>query len=145
MQPMRHRPNQLICNINVAAFASVMLALLYLFMSPGVDEYRGSAIDLAKVSAPVPMRAAGREDAMVIGIRVDGRIFFRSDRVSIDELPDRIRESIRQGSEKKVYIKADFRAKYLWVSEVLDNVRTAGVEKIAFLVDQRQTPASNPQ
>jgi len=145
MQPMRHRPNQLICNINVAAFASVMLALLYLFMSPKLGEYRGPAVDLAKVSAPVPMRAADREDAMVIGIRVDGRIFFRSDRVSIDELPDRIRESIRQGSEKKVYIKADFRAKYLWVSEVLDNVRTAGVEKIAFLVDQRQTPASNPQ
>ncbi len=41
MQPKRHRQNPLICDINVAAFASVMLALLYLFMSPKFDGYCG--------------------------------------------------------------------------------------------------------
>jgi biopolymer transport protein TolR len=116
-----------------------MLALLYLFMPRYVGEYRGPAVDLATVSAPVPMRGAHREDAMVIGIQMDDRVFFGSDRVSIDQLPARIRESIKQGSEKKVYIKADHRARYRWVSEVPEGVRSAGVGKIGFLVEQRQT------
>jgi len=145
MQPMRHRPNQLICSINVAGFVGVMLALLYLLMPWRADEYRGPAVDLAKVSAPVPMRAADREDAMIVAITRDDHIFFRTDNVRIDELPGKIRESVSRGSERKVYIKADARAKYVWVSEVLDNVRSAGIEKIGFLVDQRRPAAPNPQ
>jgi biopolymer transport protein ExbD/biopolymer transport protein TolR len=145
MKPMRHRPNQLICNINVAAFASVMLALLYLFMPWRADEYRRPAVDFAKVSSPVPMRAADREDAMVVAITRDNRVFFGAEAVRPADLPAKIQEEISRGSEREVYIKADARARYGWVAEVLDNVRSAGIEKIGFLVDQRRPAAPNPQ
>jgi len=73
------------------------------------------------------------------------KVFFRTDLVRPDQLPAQIRESVSQGSEKKVYVRADARAKYGWVAEVLDNVCSAGVEKIGFLVEERRTPAPNLQ
>jgi biopolymer transport protein TolR len=58
--------------------------------------------------------------------------------ILLEDLPIRIHEGVNRGAEKKIYIKADARAKYGDVKEVLDGVRSAGVEKIAILVDQRK-------
>jgi len=146
MQPKR-RPNQLISGIDVTAFAGIMIALLFLFMTPSVDieARREVYVDLPLVWHPVSMPHANREDAMIIAITRDGKIFFGLEQVIPDDLPVVIRERINQGSEKKVYIKADERAKYGWVAEVLDNVRSAGIEKIGFLVyEKRREPTSNP-
>jgi biopolymer transport protein TolR len=141
---MRHRPNQLISGIDVTAFVSVMLVLVFTFMIGKVINtfHPGSSVDLAKVSSPVSMRGADREDATIVSIRRDGKLFFRSDPVMPDQLAARIRESVGRGSERKVYIRADAHAKYEWVAEVLDDVHAAGIEEVAFLVEQRQILAS---
>jgi biopolymer transport protein TolR len=91
------------------------------------------------------MRGADREDALMVGIMRDGKVFFRADQITIEELPARIREGVSQGAERKVYVKADARAKYASVAEVLDGVHDAGIENIGFIVDQRRPSASNPQ
>ncbi len=146
MHPKRHRPNELICSINVAGFVGVMLSVLYLFMPVNVDGHRGAPVDLPHISHPVSMAHANREDAIVIAITRDDKIFFRNDQVALDLLPTKIRESVDHGSEKKVYISADARAKYGWVADVLDSARSAGVEKIGFLVyERRSVSAPNPQ
>lgn len=148
VRPVRHRPNELICNINVTGFASVMLAVLYLFMYRQVDAHRahhGLEPDLPRVSDPVSMAHANWEDAMVVAITRDDKVFLRRDLVRSDQLPAKIRESIRLGSERKVYIPADGRARYSWIAEVLDSVRSAGVEQIVFLVEQGKTPVSTTQ
>jgi biopolymer transport protein TolR len=143
---MRHRPNQLICGIDVTAFVSVMLVLVFTFMIGKIFDtfHPGNSVDLAKVSSPVSMRGANREDATIVSIRRDGKLFFRSDLVMPDQLAAKIRESVDHGSERKVYIRADAHAKYEKVAEVLDGVHAAGIEKIGFLVEQRRphTPDS---
>ncbi|MGD0508783.1 MAG: biopolymer transporter ExbD [Terriglobales bacterium] len=149
MHLKRHRPNQLICNINIAGFASVMLALLYMFICRQADApgpQRWIPVDMPKAAHSISMRSADREDAMIVAITRDDRVFFRGERISPDQLPARIRESVNHGSENKVYIGADAHAKYEWVAEVLDGVRSAGVERIGFLVyERRPVSAPNPQ
>jgi biopolymer transport protein ExbD len=49
-----------------------------------------------------------------------------------------------RGVERKVYIVADMRAKWGAVKIVLDGVRSAGILRVAFLVDQRRSTASLP-
>ena len=129
--------------MHVAAVFFFMLLVFFLTMP--VNFHGGLRPDLARVGHPVAMAHANREDAMIVVIWRDDKVFFGHDHVKPDQLPAKIRESLGRGSEKKVYIKADARAKYGWVADVLDNVRSAGVEKIGFLVDQRQTPAPNPR
>jgi len=147
MRRTGRRSNVLICYINVTGFVSVMLVLVFMFAGPAmiVDHPHGASVDLARVSHTTPMRAADREDALLVAIMRDGKIFFRADRITIEELPARIREGVSQGAERKIYIKADARAKYASVVEVLDGVHDAGIENVGFIVDQRRLSASNPQ
>jgi biopolymer transport protein TolR len=127
------------CHIDVSAFVGITLVVLCIFMSPTVDMPRPS-VDLAKAGSPVAMRAADKENALVVAVNREGKVFFRTDPVSVEQLPAKIREGVSQGAERKVYIKADARAKYGWVKEVLDSVQSSGVEKIGFLVENRRTP-----
>ena len=148
MQSKRRRPNQPICGIDATPFVhvSVVLAAMFLLGSLTLGEpHHGVGLYLPRVGHPVSMTHANREDAMIISIARDDKVFFRSDLVGPDQLAARIRESVGRGSEREVYIRADARARYSWVAEVLDNVRSAGVEKIGFLVEQRPSPKPNPQ
>ena len=84
------------------------------------------------------MPGANREDALTVVILRDGSIYFSKHRSRHGDLPAQIREQIGRGAEKRVYIRADARVRYQTVLAVLDAVRSAGVEKIAFLVYQRR-------
>ncbi len=119
------------------SFIGVSLLVLVIFMcqphaSPGIT------VDRPKVDHPKTMPKADREDAMVVAVFRDGTIFFNNDKLSADQLTRGIRERVSKGAERKVYIKADARAKVGSVSEVLDGIRASGIENIAFLVDQRK-------
>lgn len=47
-----------------------------------------------------------------------------------------------RGVERKVYIHADMRAHWSGLKTVLDAVRSAGVLRVAFLVNRRAMPAA---
>lgn len=49
-----------------------------------------------------------------------------------------------RGMERMVYIHADMRAHWSGLKTVLDGVRSAGILRVAFLVDQRRSTASAP-
>lgn len=140
---LRSRANSAkpISQINMAAFAGVMFVLVFALMVVGVgatSPRRGTSVDLPKVWHPVEMRRADREDALIVGIERDGKVYFRNERVTADELPAKIAEGLAHGSERRVYIRADARARYGDVSAVLDGVRSAGVENVVFIVEQRK-------
>jgi len=90
------------------------------------------------------MRGANREDALVIAVQRDGRIWIDQDRVMLEDLPAKIRERLVGGAERKVYLKVDRAAKYGVVISVLDVVRSAGVENIGFLVYARTAKTLGP-
>lgn len=76
---------------------------------------------------------------MKVTILRDGQVYFGSDRVTPAALQQKIAEHLNErGVERKVYIVADMRAKWGAVKVVLDGVRSAGVLRVAFLVDQRR-------
>ncbi len=129
----------------MSAFASVMCALVAMFILPAmffVDLPRGISVDLAKVSNPTDMVGADREDALVVAITRDGDVWLVGDRIQLANLPAAIRERVSRGAERKVYIKADMRARYGRVAQILASVRTAGIERVAFIVDKRTPPHS---
>jgi biopolymer transport protein ExbD len=149
MQPKRHRSNQLIGGVIWTPFVHVTIVLFAVFLLGSLmlpKSHHGVGPDLPRVWHPVSMPHANREDAMVVAILRDDKVFFRNDRVTPDQLPAKIRDSIAQGAERKVYIRADLRAKYGWVAEVLDNMHSGGVEKIGFLVYEKgHVPMPSPQ
>jgi biopolymer transport protein TolR len=133
----RRNQNELLCRIDLWGFVSVMLALVILFMFglPSAPDLPKNTVDLVVVRHATRMPGARREDAMHINIQRDGGVFFGYQGVSPNGLPALIRDGIRNGAEKRVYISADARAKYRAVEEVLNEVRLAGVENVCFLAE----------
>jgi biopolymer transport protein ExbD/biopolymer transport protein TolR len=104
-----------------------------------------NSTDNPKADHPVSMRGANREDAMIVAVQRNGDVWLGYEKVvNIDELTLRIRDRLRRGAERKVYINADRRAKYGQIRQVLRAISSAGIENVAFLVYQRE-PGKNHQ
>ena len=125
-------------DINVTPMVDVMLVLLIIFMVITPMLQKGVSVDMAKVNNPEMMPDADKEDALIVVVMRDGKVYLGSDQISPDLLTDRIKDRIAARSDKRVYVRADARARYGSVVQVGDNVRAAGVDDLGLLTDQRK-------
>ena len=142
MRQRNLRSPGLISGIDASAFAGILVVLLFLLMMLTQNPHQGVSADLPKVWHPISMPGAIREDALIVSILRDGTMYFGRHKTRPGDLPAQIREGVARGAEKKIYIRADERLRYVSVREVLAAVRSAGVEKIAFLVYQWRAVSS---
>jgi biopolymer transport protein TolR len=129
-------------NINVTPMVDVMLVLLIIFMVITPMLQKGVSVDMAKVASPTPMPDADKEDALLVSIMRDGKIYFGSDRVDADKLTQLVKDRLANKPDKRVFIKSDARARYGNVVDVVDNVRSAGVDDVGLLTEQLKTGAA---
>jgi len=131
-------------NINVTPMVDVMLVLLIIFMVITPMLQKGVSVDLAKTNNPIQMQDADKEDALLVAIQRDGTVFFGTDKISPDQLTNKMKERLANRADKRVFIKADARARYGNVVEVVDNVRSAGVDQLGLLTEQRKQGSFAP-
>jgi biopolymer transport protein ExbD/biopolymer transport protein TolR len=130
--------------INVTPMVDVMLVLLIIFMVITPMLQHGMSVELAKTDNPVQMPDADREDSLLVAITRDGKVFFGTDQITPDQLTTKVKDRLANKVEKKVYIKADARAKYGSVVEVVDDVRSAGVDQVGLLTERRTAGSFAP-
>ena len=130
--------------INVTPMVDVMLVLLIIFMVITPMLQKGVSVDLAKTNNPVQMPDADKEDALIVAITRDGKVFFGSDQISPDQLSNKVKDRLVSRVDKRVFVRADARTKYGNVVEVVDNVRSAGVDQLGLLTEQRKSGAPAP-
>jgi biopolymer transport protein TolR len=131
-------------NINVTPMVDVMLVLLIIFMVITPMLQNKVNVELAKVDNPTPMADADKEDSVVVAVTRDGRIFLGQNQVSDADLPGKVKDALENKTSKEIYIRADARAKYGIVTSAIDDVRTAGVDQVGLLTEQRQTLTKPP-
>jgi biopolymer transport protein ExbD len=68
----------------MTAFLSILLALLFLMMPPSPHSYLAIDVERARVRYPAPMPGALRDDATVIAIKRDGKVFLGHDEARLD-------------------------------------------------------------
>ncbi len=130
-------------NINVTPMVDVMLVLLIIFMVITPMLQHGVSVDMAKVNNPESMPDADKEDALLVSIMRDGTVYFGTDKLPADQLTGKVKDRLANRVDKRVFVKADARARFGSVVEVVDNVRAAGVDQLGLLTEQRKaaTPA----
>jgi len=131
-------------NINVTPMVDVMLVLLIIFMVITPMLQKGVTVNLAKVSNPTQMPDADKEDALIVAVMHDGGVFFGNDKISPDQLTNKVKDRIANRTNKIVYVRADARATYKYVVDVVDNVRAAGVDDLGLLTDQKKQTNNPP-
>ena len=76
----------------------VMLVLLIIFMVITPMLQKGVSVDMARVNNPRAMQAADKEDATVLAITRDGKIYLGSDTIAWTRLPPRLKTGSRTSS-----------------------------------------------
>jgi biopolymer transport protein ExbD/biopolymer transport protein TolR len=66
-------------------------------------------------------------------------LFLGQDKVAVTELGTKVSEKLADKPGKTIYVRADARAQYRTVEDAVDAVRTAGVENIGLLTQQRES------
>ena len=125
--------------INVTPMVDVMLVLLIIFMVITPMLQHGKDVDMAKVDNPTPMQDADKDDALLLAVTRDGKVYFGNDEIQLDAITTRVKDRLASKSDSKmVFVKADGRAKYKYVVDVVDNVRAAGVDQLGLLTEQKK-------
>src|SRR5208282_387392 len=99
-------------DINVTPMVDVMLVLLIIFMVITPMLQKGVPVDMAKATNTRDMQDADKEDAVVLAITRDGKVYLQSDRINTDQITTEVKDRLASRLDKTVYVKADARAKY---------------------------------
>jgi biopolymer transport protein ExbD/biopolymer transport protein TolR len=128
-------------DINVTPMVDVMLVLLIIFMVITPMLQKGVSVTMAKTDNPIKMPEADKEDSLIVAVMRDGIIYFNSDKVSAEQLTDRVKDKLANKPDKRIFVKADAGAKYGDVVAVVDDVRSAGVDQLGLLTEERKQGA----
>jgi biopolymer transport protein TolR len=100
---------------------------------------------MAPVNNPEQMPDADKEDALLVSITRDGKVYFGSEQIQdVDNLTTKVKDRLANKQDKRVYVKADMRTRFGALVKVVDSVRAAGVDDLGLLTDQKKTGPSAP-
>ena len=127
-----------VSDINVTPMVDVMLVVLIIFMVITPLLNNKVNVDLARARNPIVMSDADKEDAVIVSITRDGQTYLQPglQKVAPDELAPKVKDLLSDKPNKIVYIRADARAKYETVEDVVDNLRAGGVDDVGLLTEQ---------
>jgi biopolymer transport protein ExbD/biopolymer transport protein TolR len=134
---LRNEGAKINSNINVTPMVDVMLVLLIIFMVITPMLRPGVPLDLTTASNSVAMPDAGRPDAVILSVMRDGRMFLGSESVTSESLVQRTLGTMASRADKTVFIRADSRARYGLIVGAVDDLRSAGVDQLGLLTEQK--------
>jgi biopolymer transport protein ExbD len=121
---------------NVVPMCDIMLVLLIIFMVITPMLQKSVSVDMAKAVNPRSMKDADRDDAVYVTITRDGNVFLGSEQIQLNTLLESVQDMIANRVDKTVYLKSDARAKYETVVDVVNEIRSAGVDTLGLITEK---------
>jgi biopolymer transport protein TolR len=118
--------------INVTPLVDVMLVLLIVFMISAPLLTVGVPVELPKTEAG---SMQDQTEPLSVSIKADGAIFVGEDPVIFAGLAPRLREMAGSQTSKPIYVRADGRAAYAVVAQVMAALSTSGFTSINLITD----------
>ena len=143
---MKHGAPPPVTDINVTPMVDVMLVILIIFMVITPMLSKGVSVDMVRTKNPIAMQAADKTDAVIVAVTRDGKSYLGSTQVPSEDLPPKVKDLLANRIDHMVFLRADSRARYEKVVDVVDNLRAAGVDQLGLLTEQIQDsrPTTKP-
>ena len=127
-----------VSDINVTPMVDVMLVLLIIFMVITPMLTKGKDVTMVKTKNPIKMQEADKEDAIIIAVTRDGKVYLSpgNKMMPADQLAPKVKDLQTGRTDKTVYIRADARARFSGVTDVIDDLRTVGVDQVGLLTEE---------
>ena len=127
--------------INVTPLVDVMLVLLIIFMISAPLLTVGVPLQLPKTEAGAMQ---DQTEPLTVSIRADGTIFLNETSVSFASLSPALEGMAGQGMKRPIYVRADGRAPYAIVAQVMAALSSSGFSQINLITDTGG-PSSGPK
>jgi biopolymer transport protein ExbD len=119
---------------------ALLLITIFLVQPTG---YHGSGVDMVRLKNAHNEPGAGKDDAPIITVSRDGRIYYGRTQVQLPQLREQVRGALSTSFDKKIFLRPDARARNGDVNVVIDELRVGGVTNVGILAEKMRTP--NPQ
>jgi len=121
--------------INVTPLVDVMLVLLVIFMVTAPMMQQGMQVNLPKAETKA---LNAKEEAVVVTIDRDGRVFIEKGEVPTGELKTKLAALFAARSKKEVFLKADREVPYGNVIRAMAEIKSAGIERLGMITEPAQ-------
>jgi biopolymer transport protein TolR len=128
----RRRGRRALSEINVTPLVDVMLVLLIIFMISAPLLTAGVPVELPKTEAGA---LSNQSQPLTVTIRADGSIFMQNQEVDFSRFAPTMKSMSDAGYDKPIYVRADGRAPYAIVAQVMASLSTSGFKSIGLLTD----------
>jgi biopolymer transport protein TolR len=119
--------------INVVPLVDVMLVLLIIFMVAAPMMQRGLDVNLP-VARRAPQITAQRVFVTVpLSFRRDRLVQIDDERVRVDVLAERVRQTMLNREDKEVFLRGDGGVTLQELMDVMDRLKDAGVERVGIV------------
>ncbi len=120
-----------LAEINVIPLVDVVLVLLLIFMLTAPMMYRGIDVNLPKTAS----KPTAIEERLVLTITKDRLLYLNDRPLPLATLETRLRDLLRDRTDKTIFVKADKDLAYGYVVETMDRIRRAGVERVGMVTE----------
>lgn len=117
--------------INVTPLVDVMLVLLIIFMISAPLLTAGVPVELPKTEAGAMQDVP---DPITLSIRADGRVYISDDEIPFANLSPRLK-AMADDTTRPIYVRADGKASYATVAQVMASLSTSGFTAINLITD----------
>ena len=116
-------------DINVTPLVDVMLVLLIIFMVTAPMLQSGIDVELPETRN---VKEVGQEERIIISISRDGFIYYNSETINFNNLPERLKKDAK-GPKESIFLRADKDVKWNSIVSVMDKIRGAGFTEIKLI------------
>jgi biopolymer transport protein ExbD len=126
--------------IEIIPLIDIMFFLLACFMlvSLSMVQMRGMKVALPTAATATP---ENKSDFHALTIDALGNLYFEKDPLSREALVDRVKATALAKPESRFYIRADQNATHGEVVGLLDKLKQAGIQRVAFEIKAQSVPA----
>ncbi len=121
--------------INVVPLVDVVLVLLVIFMVTAPMLHRG--LDLALPQSK--SNTIKPNERLLVLIDADDRVYLGGDRVTMIHLRKRLKEAHALNPDLSVYLRADRRVPYGRIVQVMDTVKSVGIERLGMVTNPQES------
>ena len=119
-------------DINVTPLVDVVLVLLIIFMVTAPLMQRGIDVDLPRTET----QTSENEERLIISVNKGAKIYIGDVEIPMEDLKEQVQKRVQlMKSSKAVFLRADQTLQYRVITEVMDEIKRAGVPTVGLVTE----------
>ncbi|HWQ69593.1 MAG TPA: biopolymer transporter ExbD [Patescibacteria group bacterium] len=126
------KDRRMLSEINITPLVDVTLVLLIIFMVTTPMLQRGTDVQLPTAQTS----QVKEEERITLTVTKDSRILVNNEEVPRQKLEAHLKSMTGSGKERILYLRGDARVPYGLVIDVMDAIKSSGIETVGMMTDQ---------